>query len=64
MNLDDPKLFETAPQKEVLAEIDALPDSLLEGINTDFVDARGAGLLAQLWSLTPREYLKSSKPVG
>lgn len=31
MNLDDPKFFQTAAQRDVLAEIDALPDSLLEG---------------------------------
>ena len=31
MNLDDPKFFQSAAQKKVLAEIEALPDSLLEG---------------------------------
>jgi len=31
MNLDDPKIFETAAQRQVLAEIDALADGLLDG---------------------------------
>src|SRR5258706_15810499 len=31
MNLDDPKSFQSAAQRKVLAEIEALPDSLPEG---------------------------------
>jgi hypothetical protein len=70
MNLDDPKFFQSAAQRQVLAE----------GVNTDFVDASGDSPLAHMGEyiafylaaaygidptpLPPREAPKSPKQAG